>query len=94
MVKHLIILISINNIYKLEEAFKVLLEELLRIADITVLKRKLNIGITVLQWDNKIKRAVKDVRKVERKKRTQRFYTVKKELKKAKRYKDKVISKV
>jgi len=48
MVKHLIILISINNIYKLEEAFKVLLEELLRIADITVLKRKLNIGITVL----------------------------------------------
>jgi len=48
MAKHLIILVSINNIYKLEEAFKVLLKELLRITDVTVPKRKLNIGIIVL----------------------------------------------
>jgi len=48
MVKHLIILASINNIYKLEEAFKALLEELLHITDATVPKRKLNIGITAL----------------------------------------------
>jgi len=48
MVKYLIILISINNIYKLEKAFKALLEKLLRIVDITVLKRKLNIRITAL----------------------------------------------
>jgi len=48
IVKHLIILISINNIYKLEEAFKVLLEELLRIVNITVLRRKPNIGTIVL----------------------------------------------
>jgi len=48
MVKHLIILISINNIYKLEEAFKALLKELLYITNVTVLKRKLNIGIIVL----------------------------------------------
>jgi len=48
MVKHLIILISINNIYKLEEAFKALLKELLYIINVTVPKRKLNIGIIVL----------------------------------------------
>jgi len=48
MVKHLIILASINNIYKLEEASKALLEKLLRITDTTVLKRKPNIGTTVL----------------------------------------------
>jgi len=48
IVKHLIILISINNIYKLEEASRALLEELLYIINITVFKRKLNIGITVL----------------------------------------------
>jgi len=46
--KHLIILASINNIYKLKEAFKALLKELLHITDITVLKRKLNIGIITL----------------------------------------------
>jgi len=48
MVKHLIIPASINNIYKLEEASRVLLEELLRIADVTVLRRKPNIGIIAL----------------------------------------------
>ena len=48
MVKHLIIPASINNIYKLKEAFKVLLKELLHIINVTVPKRKLNIRITVL----------------------------------------------
>jgi len=48
MVKHLIILTSINNIYKLEEAFKALLKELLRIVNATVLRRKLNTGIITL----------------------------------------------
>ena len=48
IVKYLIIPVSINNIYKLEEAFKVLLEKLLYIIDATVLKRKLNIRIIVL----------------------------------------------
>jgi len=48
MVKYLIILTNINNIYKLEEASKALLEELLRIVDIIVLRRKLNIRIIVL----------------------------------------------
>jgi len=48
IVKHFIIPVSINNIHKLEEAFKALLKELLRIVDVTVLRRKLNIGITVL----------------------------------------------
>ena len=48
MVKYLIILASINNIYKLEEAFKVLLKELLHITDIIVLRRKLNIGTITL----------------------------------------------
>jgi len=48
IVKHLIILASINNIYKLEEAFKALLEELLHIADVTVPRRKPNIGIITL----------------------------------------------
>jgi len=48
MVKHLIILASINNIYKLEEAFKALLEELLYIVNVTVLRRKPNIGIITL----------------------------------------------
>ena len=46
--KHLIILTSINNIYKLEEASRVLLKELLRIADITVFRRKPNIRTTAL----------------------------------------------
>ena len=48
MVKHLIIPANINNIYKLEEASKALLEELLRIIDATVLRRKPNIGTIVL----------------------------------------------
>jgi len=48
IVKHLIILTSINNIYKLEEASKVLLEELLYITDTTVPKRKLNIKTIIL----------------------------------------------
>jgi len=48
MVKHLIILANINNIYKLEEASRVLLEELLHITDATVPRRKPNIGITAL----------------------------------------------
>jgi len=48
IVKHLIILVSINNIYKLEEASKVLLKELLYIINITVPRRKPNIGTTVL----------------------------------------------
>jgi len=48
IIKHLIILISINNIYKLEEASKVLLEKLLRIINITVLRRKLNIRTIAL----------------------------------------------
>jgi len=48
MVKHLIILASINNIYKLEEASRVLSEELLRITDTTVPRRKLNIGTITL----------------------------------------------
>ena len=48
MVKHFIIPANINNIYKLEEVFKVLLEELLHIINIIIPKRKLNIGITVL----------------------------------------------
>jgi len=48
MVKHLIILTSINNIYKLEEAFRALLEELLCIVDVIVLRRKLNTGIITL----------------------------------------------
>jgi len=48
MAKHFIILASINNIYELEEAFKALLKELLRIADVIVLRRKLNIRTTVL----------------------------------------------
>jgi len=48
IVKHLIILTSINNIYKLKEAFKVLLKKLLHITDITVFRRKLNIGIIML----------------------------------------------
>jgi len=48
MVKHLIIPASINNIYKLEEASRVLLKELLYIIDATVPRRKLNIGIIAL----------------------------------------------
>ena len=48
MVKYLIILISINNIYKLEEIFKALLKELLCIANTTILKRKPNIGTITL----------------------------------------------
>jgi len=48
IVKYLIILTNINNIYKLEEAFKVLLEELLHIINTTVFKRKLNIRIIML----------------------------------------------
>jgi len=48
MVKHLTILTNINNIYKLKEASKALLKELLRITDITILRRKLNIKITAL----------------------------------------------
>ena len=48
IVKHFIILVSINNIHKLEEAFKTLLKELLRIVNATVLRRKLNIGIIML----------------------------------------------
>jgi len=48
MAKHLIIPVNINNIYKLEEAFKALLKELLYITDTTVLKRKPNTGIIVL----------------------------------------------
>jgi len=48
MVKYLIIPASINNIYKLEEAFKALLEKLLRIVNVIVPKRKLNIGIITL----------------------------------------------
>jgi len=48
IIKHFIILASINNIYKLEEAFKALLKELLYIADITVLRRKPNIKTTAL----------------------------------------------
>jgi len=48
IVKHLIIPASINNIYKLEEASKTLLEELLHITDTTVLRRKLNTGIIAL----------------------------------------------
>jgi len=48
MVKHLIILVSIYNINKLEQAFKALLEELLRIVNVTVPRKKLNIGITAL----------------------------------------------
>jgi len=44
--------------------------------------------------DNEIKRAVKDVKRAERIWRTQCSYTVKKELRKAERYRDKVISKV
>jgi len=48
IVKHLIILTSINNIHKLEEASKALLEELLYITDIIVFRRKLNIGIITL----------------------------------------------
>jgi len=48
IVKYLIIPVSINNIYKLEEAFKVLLKELLYIVNVTVLRRKLNIRIIIL----------------------------------------------
>ena len=48
IVKHLIIPASINNIYKLEEVFKILLKELLHIVNTTVPKRKLNIGIITL----------------------------------------------
>jgi len=48
IVKHLTILANINNIYKLEEAFKTLLKELLCIVNVTVPKRKLNIGIITL----------------------------------------------
>jgi len=48
MVKHLIILANINNIYKLEEASKALLEELLRITDVIVLRRKPITGTTAL----------------------------------------------
>jgi len=48
MVKYFIILVSINNIYKLEEAFKALLKELLCITDVIILRRKLNIGIITL----------------------------------------------
>jgi len=48
IVKHLIILASINNIYKLEEASKVLLEELLYIINTIIPRRKPNIGIITL----------------------------------------------
>jgi len=48
IVKHLIILTSINNIHELEEASRALSEELLRIINVTVPRRKLNIGITAL----------------------------------------------
>jgi len=48
MVKHLIIPTSINNIHKLEEAFKTLSEELLRIVNTTVPRRKPNIGTIAL----------------------------------------------
>jgi len=48
MVKHLIILTSINNIYKLKETFKALLKELLYIINTIVPKRKLNTGIITL----------------------------------------------
>ena len=48
IVKYLIILANINNIYKLEKVFKILLEKLLCIINTTVLKRKSNIKITVL----------------------------------------------
>jgi len=48
MVKHLIILVNINNIYKLEEASRALLEELLHIVNATVPRRKPNTGIIVL----------------------------------------------
>jgi len=46
--KHLIILASINNIYELEKASKALLEELLRIVNVIVLRRKLNIRTIAL----------------------------------------------
>jgi len=48
IVKHLIIPANINNIHKLEEASKVLLEELLCIINATVPRRKPNTGIIVL----------------------------------------------
>jgi len=48
IVKHLIIPASINNIYKLKEAFKALLEELLYIIIIIVPKRKPNIRTITL----------------------------------------------
>jgi len=48
IVKHLIILTNINNIYKLKETSKALLKELLHITNVTVPKRKLNIGIITL----------------------------------------------
>jgi len=48
IVKRFIILTNINNIYKLKEAFKALLEELLCIINATVLRRKPNIGIITL----------------------------------------------
>jgi len=48
IIKHFIIPANINNIYKLEEASRALLKELLRIINTTVLRRKLNIGIITL----------------------------------------------
>jgi len=48
IVKHLIILININNMYKLEKAFKVLLEELLQIVNVIIPKKKLNISTITL----------------------------------------------
>jgi len=93
MAKHLTIPASINNIHELEEASRALSEELLRIADATVPRRKPNTGTTALWWDDETKRAVKDVRRAERIWRTQRSRTAKKELRKAERYRDKVISK-
>jgi len=48
MAKHLIILVSINNIYKLKKASKALLKELLYIINVTVLKRNPKIGTIAL----------------------------------------------
>jgi len=48
MAKHLIIPAIITYTYKLEEASRVLLKELLHIVNITVLRRKPNIGTIVL----------------------------------------------
>jgi len=56
----------ITTVEELENVINTIMEELLRIAEELVLKRKNNIGSKVMWWNYRVGEVVKEVRRAER----------------------------